>query len=575
MVRYMKGAAVLTLLILLTSSFPSNGSVLAQADNTLTQSYRVTLQGDVLSAGVGLRGEGVGEISIEDLPPSASIVKAFLYWGTIGTSSTFNSLLFNDQVVTGALIGISGNTCWEGPPGALLRNFVFRADVTGRVQGNGTYSLEGLPNDLEAGNDSQGASLVLIYAVPGYPFRTVVINDGAVTLDTTATTYTDTIEGFDHTEPITYASVTYIMGDGQSEWQTGDVTFNGVDIATNVFTGVDGEHWGTLTFDVTALNPTSPSTTTIDNEAPFGTSPDCLLWAATVFSATSPPPAGEITNTLAPFFNESYQGAVTSAGVGMRGQGAGEITITNVPEGSSVIRAFLYWATIGTTGTYDILFLDGERVEGERIATSGNTCWESPHQALQFYNFVYRADVTELVHGSGTYQITGLPASLNEGNDSQGASLVVIYANLPGEPYNTILINDGAVTLDIDFNSYTDTLTGFDVSEPLVDATITYIMGDGQSRWESGNVYFNQHPIGTNIFNGVDGAYWGTIRFNITHLGPTDPTTTTINNEHPDNGVGPDCLLWVGTVFSVTPTQPEYVPPIYLPLLLQSAAQSQ
>jgi hypothetical protein len=45
-----------------------------------------------------------------------------------------------------------------------------------------------------------------------------------------------------------------------------------------------------LTFDVTALVAGDLVSTTINNEVPGGDSPDCLLWAATVFSVTRPQP---------------------------------------------------------------------------------------------------------------------------------------------------------------------------------------------------------------------------------------------------------------------------------------------
>jgi hypothetical protein len=569
--RRFKGVCVFSLLVLLLNVSAHPSPSLAQADNTLSQFRRITLQGDVVSAGVGLRGEGSGEITIFGLPDSASVVKAYLYWATIGTSSAFNSVQFNNQTVSGTLIGISGNTCWSGPPGAVLRNFVFRAEVTTFVPGDGTYSLAGLPNNLNTGNDSQGASLVVIYHVPGFPHRTIIMNDGAVTLDTEKNTYTDTIEGFEPSVPEAFASITYIIGDGQSEWRSGDVTFNGEVIASNVFNGADGEHWGTLTFDATQLSPTSPSTTTINNEASVGATPDCLLWVASVFSITSPAPADIVENLLSPFYIRSHQANLAAAGTGLRGSGRGEIRLSDLPSAGSILQAYLYWGTIGTTGTYHDPTLNGERLDGELIGVSGNTCWASSHPALQFYNFVYRADVTHLINGPGPYQISGLPNALADGNDSQGASLVVIYAASYWESYKTFLINNGAVTLDLLTNSYTDTLTGFETSDPLHYASVTYIMGDGQSRWDTGDVTFNGETIASNVFNGVDGAYWGTLRFDVSALNPNAPSTTTIDNQFSDNGAGPDCLLWAATIFSVSSPQPFREPPIFLPLMAVEA----
>ena len=72
------------------------------------------------------------------------------------------------------------------------------------------------------------------------------------------------------------------------------MSFEGTSIANNVFNGVDGDAWGTLTFDVTGLVSEPRSTTTINNNVPDNpVSPDCLLWAATIFSVETEPPAAD------------------------------------------------------------------------------------------------------------------------------------------------------------------------------------------------------------------------------------------------------------------------------------------
>ena len=277
------------LLAMIFTPFSKAKSSPLDGDNSLERSFQTILRGDVVAAGVGLAGIGEGNIHIDGLPAGSRVAKAFLYWATIGSVKTFTSPTLDGAAVDGELIGVSGDTCW-----GMANNFVYRADVTSLVDGNGIYTIAGLPGAvrLAGNNDSQGASLVIIYFDDSQPFRTLIIDDGAVSLDILhQNEYTDTISDFDTDSPATNAEVTYLVGDGQSEFVSGDVTFNGTWIGQNVFSGVEGAYWDTLSFDVTNLQPESPSTTTInDNDPNNPDSPDCLLWAATVFSVTSPEP---------------------------------------------------------------------------------------------------------------------------------------------------------------------------------------------------------------------------------------------------------------------------------------------
>lgn len=254
------------------------------SNGSLTQSFNFTLRGNVVSAGVGLRGTGEGDIIVSGIPAGATVYRAFLYWATIGISNTFTSVIFSGGFVNGALIGTSANTCWPG----AQHNFTYRADVTGIVSGNGIYSIGGLPHESPSTNDSQGASLVVIYTHPSAPQKTIIINDGAVSLNALNDAYTDTLWGFDPIPPSLggQAKVTYIVGDGQAGYNDGDLLFHGSVITSNVFIGSDGDYWDDLTFDVSSLATTSVLTTTVNNTGDPPT-PDCLLWVDTIFSVTS------------------------------------------------------------------------------------------------------------------------------------------------------------------------------------------------------------------------------------------------------------------------------------------------
>jgi hypothetical protein len=529
----------------------------ADGNNMLGAAFVLTLRGDVVSAGVGLRGAGTGSIVISGIPAGGSVYRAYLYWATLGNVNTYTSPTLNGQTVAGDLIGTSGDTCW-----GVQNNFVYRSNVTALVGGNGTYTIAGLPQNLEGGNDSQGASLVIIYQDNSQPFRTIVVNDGAVSLDLVQNSHTNTIQDLQPDNPVTDASVTYLVGDGQARWDSGNVLFNGQSLASNIFSGVDGPFWGTHTFDVTDLiDGSGVATTTLNNNNPdVPTSPDCLLWAAAILSVTTNVPE-ENTSQLSPFYSATLFGGVTSSGVGLRGSREGVINLSGIPAGSPVYQAFLYWATIGNSSRFDSPALNGQVVNGELIGISADTCWGALH------NYVYRADVTSIVQDNGSYTISGMPSNLAAGNDSQGASLVVIYGSL--ESYRTVIINDGAVTLDLEKNAYTDTITGFTADQPNANAFVTYIVGDGQSRWDTGNVTFEGVTIANNVFNGVDGPHWGTLTFDVTGLVSEPSSTTTLNNNDPGNPLSPDCLLWAATVFSVQTELPPIDFVLYVPLILR------
>jgi hypothetical protein len=545
----------------------SPSPVFAQPEiERLSNFYRNALEGDIISAGVGLRGTGEGTINLPALPGGASVVRAFLYWSTLGTG-IYQEVTFAGEEITGLVVGHSRNPCWPAPGDMVFRNYVYRADVTGLVVAGGPYTVEGLPSDLEEGDDSQGASLVVIYSLPGDPLRTIFINDGSVTLDANIHTYEDDFIGIWPDEPLTDAHITYIVADGQPEFQTGDVNLNGQVIANNLFSGTAGDYWDNITLDITNRELEHLSTTSIDNIQAGQTSPDCIVWAATLLSVTTEMPL-EVEDQLEPFYDFTGFGGVTSAGVGLRRTGTGAIVIDGVPDGSVVHRAFLYWSVLGTTGAFEFPRINEGIAQGEVIGISDNPCWGEPHPAYEFLHFNYRADVTEFVSGNGTYTISGLPSNLNDGNDSQGATLVIIYQSPLTDYYRTVIINDGGVTLDIEDNTWIDTISNFETADPIIEADVTYIIADGQEEWRTGDVRFNQVPIAHDVFTGVDGDHWGTLSFDVAFLEPTSPSTTQIDNIRP--GDVPDCIVWVATIFSITPPQPD-VEPIYLPVLLRDA----
>jgi len=236
--------------------------------------------GDVAAAGVGLRGTGTGIINLAGVPPGAAVVQAYLYWSTIGNAGTYTAPTLDGQAVAGTLIGSGPDTCW-GATG----NFHYRADVTGLVAGDGSYTVAGLPNALAGGNDSQGAALVAIWEVPdqGFPERSILIHDGAaVVAGACNESVTDTLGAYTTELVNPDARLLTLMGDGQAG--LGDnllvegVPFGGADAAD----GSDGPLWDTDAWDVTGLVGGGPVTVEVNNIG-FGVC-DCVAQVADVLS---------------------------------------------------------------------------------------------------------------------------------------------------------------------------------------------------------------------------------------------------------------------------------------------------
>lgn len=252
------------------------------------------------------------------------------------------------------------------------------------------------------------------------------------------------------------------------------------------------------------------------------------------------------------------RGNYVAAGVGLRGVGNGDIVIAGIPAGATVEYAFLYWGTIGTLGTYTTPTLNGSPVSGALIGTDGPTDWYLWCESDEEANFVYRADVTALVSGNGTYTVAGLPNTLPcpPDDDSQGAALVVIYAD-GSESARLFMIHDGAVTLT-ELESYTDTFSGFTTDSPLTQASITYLFGDGQMRENSdGTLLYNGSVLAENteFILGMDGDYWDTMTYDVTAHGAPDPVSTQLTLPAANGQTDP--VVWCATLLAVTQADPD------------------
>ena len=273
---------------------------------------------------------------------------------------------------------------------------------------------------------------------------------------------------------------------------------------------------------------------------------DAMHQLAVGLTLFAQPPASSLNASL----NVTIAGDYTAAGVGLRDRTQGTISLSNVPVDAHVVQAFLYWGMLdnGESPSLKNLNFNGTPIIGTRIAIGSDTCWGRVN------SLAFRADVTPLVSGNGSYNLTGVASG---GSIlAQGASLVVFYEKL-GAPLKNVILLDGDVVFPDVFTA-NSIFSGFLPANPA-SAKTTFVVGDGQSFAAETAVFTGS--AGTNTFNspfdGGDGPLWDTDTFDVSaQIGPSGDTSSA------QISIGGDCLMWVAQVFSVTTNPSENVPDV-------------
>jgi MYXO-CTERM domain-containing protein len=189
-------------------------------------------------------------------------------------------------------------------------------------------------------------------------------------------------------------------------------------------------------------------------------------------------------NIISPFETQFATDWVTAGVGGLRGNGEGDIEIAGVS--GTVGRVYLYWH--GPTNSPDpdsnaSIMFNGTPIVGTNIGTSQDNNWG------QLNSQAYRADVTSLVSGNGTYSLTGLSP-----DNSNGASLFVFYDDgISANDRDVVMFdgNDSNIVNPFDPGGWDVTLNGINYTSGTALMTLT--VSDGQS--------FLDAPI---LINGVE-----------------------------------------------------------------------
>ena len=134
------------------------------------------------------------EVTAADVPVSAKLEKAYLYWGGTQVQPSESVPGSADDSITltvpnGSASELAADTCYGSGGGALSYDiFICRADVTARVEAAGgtvpgNYEIDdyaGLVAD--GGTDNASAALVLIWSDKDLPENLVTIWDGLMTM---------------------------------------------------------------------------------------------------------------------------------------------------------------------------------------------------------------------------------------------------------------------------------------------------------------------------------------------------------------------------------------------------------
>ncbi|VVB66945.1 von Willebrand factor type A domain protein [Candidatus Norongarragalina meridionalis] len=242
---------------------------------------------------------------------------------------------------------------------------------------------------------------------------------------------------------------------------------------------------------------------------------------------------------LSEYYSWSGHGGVFADGIGLRPEASRDIVVT-LPEGATVVKAFMYWNAINQNGAkndFSAMTLNGNAVTGDEIGSFVN---QGPDYCVLPVS--YRADVTDLVTGSGTYTVNG---DISNMFDVEGAELVVVYSD-EGSPNVRVMINDGAGN---DRFNVATTFSGFASAS---SANMIFIGGGGGPANSSTNdaveSLFNDNSLSTTSWDQSDGHEWDTDAFDVSAYVSSEDTSGTAQIK----GQGLLNMDWVAGVLVVT-----------------------
>ena len=267
-----------------------------------------------------------------------------------------------------------------------------------------------------------------------------------------------------------------------------------------------------------------------------------MIGAALALSACMIAPVH--ANDIQPF-TTIYGTDWTYAGVGqMRdGTGAGNVTLSGIS--GPVSKAYLYWH--GPTNSSDPLAnasvtFNGTNLIGTNIGFSSDNCWGYANSQA------YRADITSLVSGNGSYALSNFRKSDANIN---GASVVTFFNDGNAANNRDVVIfdgNDSNIANTYDANGWNVSLPGINYSGGA--ANLVLGVSDGQQANDdalilNGGTLVPTGPIFEGALTGGDGvSYIGSL-WDINSYDVTSYLSPGLNALTLTSGQNSDCLSLV------------------------------
>jgi hypothetical protein len=245
---------------------------------------------------------------------------------------------------------------------------------------------------------------------------------------------------------------------------------------------------------------------------------------------------------------------------GMRGDGTGSIAVEGVS--GTVTKALLYWN--GPTNSADpsanaTVNFAGTPVTGVNIGFASPNCWSFANSQS------YRADVTPLVTGDGTYSLSNFRKSADV--EINGVALIVFFNDgNTANDRNVVLWNgnDSNFASSFDPAGWDETLTG--VPYPSSgSASLDFVVSDGQTAPEhelllNGNQLAPAGPIFQGETTGgpfdAGGSLWDVKPLDITTFLSEGTNDLHLTTGAPPEGPTLDCISLVAAAANVPASAP-------------------